>query len=202
MQRTIRVVLLIGLTLTVGLLPGVAAGEGKGVIHGLLYISPPGDLSYDVMFGRHVEVLLVKGKGLQAELQALKESRLPHIRAQAQTAAKARLEFRRARRTEKEQQKRQELERQAARVRELRTAYEKEVDALIARHLLQKMQTDQEGKFRFQALPAGHYLLHAQFQVLRTHLRYHWLYPVDLQDGEAREVHLNKPAAIQLYYGQ
>lgn len=179
----------------------IAVGAGQGVIHGILYISPPGDLSYDVMYGRDVEVWLLKEAGLQAALKALKADRLPQLRAQHQATENARQDFRRARRTDEEQNKLKVWEQEAEALQQLRSAYEKEVDALLATYMLQKTRTDQEGKFRFPNLSSGYYFLHSRFNVLRTHFNYEWLSRVDLQDGEVQEVHLNKPNAVQLYYG-
>ena len=204
MQSERQTLFLISLSLAAVLVLGIASGEEKGVVYGLLYVSPPGDLSYDVMLGRGEEVLLLKGDGnLEAELQALKERRLQQLQEQNRTVLKARREMQVIRPNETRrdrERKRDTLMLAVQALQELETTYKKELDTLIAEYVIQQTKTDQEGKFRFQELSAGRYLLHARFRILGTTILYTWLFPVELQAGEEQEVHLNKSAAISLYY--
>jgi hypothetical protein len=201
--KRIVIVILWALTCVAAPLPDLALGEGNGAIQGRLYISPAGDLSYDVMVGRAVEVVLPQGDGaLEAELVALKERWLSQLWEQKLTVDRARGEFFKFQFTDKAQEKRDTLGREIQKMTELREVHEKEINTQIATYVLRKTQTDQEGKFRFEGLSPGRYLLHARFQVLRTHYRYSWLSPVKLQEGEEQEIHLNKPTAARLYYGE
>ncbi|MFQ5657871.1 MAG: carboxypeptidase-like regulatory domain-containing protein [Candidatus Methylomirabilales bacterium] len=176
------------------------AAEGQPSIQGLLYISYTSDPSFDVIFGKGVEVLLLKGEeGPQKELEAVKARWLPQIRAQNAAWSKAWGEARRALGTEKQKEKTEALRREQEKLDTLRSEYEKEVRNLLARYVLQRTETDGEGKFEFAGLPPGRYLLHARFKVRLTQNSYFWLHPVELRQGEEVETHLNKAASISLY---
>lgn len=203
MRRHMGFLFLTGFILVAALLPVVVFGEGNGVIHGLIYVSPHGDLSYDVMFGREEEVLLLNGDtDLEEELQALKGHWLPKLHEQDRAVYRARREIEVRRPNETARDRRREIDTFQLALKaleEARVEYRKTVDTLIAKNVLHKTMTDQEGKFRFEGLSAKRYFLHARFEVIGTTILYTWLYPVELKDGEEREVHLNKDAAIRLY---
>lgn len=177
------------------------AAEGQSSVRGLLYISYSGDLSVDVMYAKAVEVLLLKGsEDLEKEINTLKGQRLPQIQAQDAAMSKAIGEARKASRTEKERKQKQEaLKREGEKLEKLRSEYNKDVDALVAKYVIQRTKTNDEGKFRFEGLAPGRYLLHARFEVRGADSNYFWLYPVEPKQGQEIEVHLNKAAAISLY---
>ncbi|MFQ5916103.1 MAG: carboxypeptidase-like regulatory domain-containing protein [Nitrospinota bacterium] len=192
-------IILASLALNFGVVPLAQAEQGAS-IKGLLYISYSGDMSYDVMFGRGVEVWLLKGQGgPEKELKALKEHWLPQIRAQEAARSKAWGEGRRALGTAKQKEKREALKREQEKLNKLRSEYDNEVSGLLAQYVVQRTKTDDQGKFQFEKLPAGRYLLHALFKVRLTENLYFWLYPVELEPGEEMEVHLNKAASISIY---
>lgn len=190
------------LALGAALAAGAAAAGAGASLHGVLYISPSGDLSADVMFGHDVEILLLDGRGeLEAELKALKERRLPQVRSQDEAANRAESEFRKAIGLDGEEEKRQAWKREATRAANMKSEYEKAADAVIRSHVIRSTKCDESGEFRFEEVPAGRYFLNTRFEILRTGILYTWLHPVVLGEGERKEVHLNKAASVNLYYG-
>src|SRR3990170_2982439 len=128
------------------------AAEGEASIRGILYVSYPGDLSYDVMFGRDVEVLLLRGeKSLENEVESLKAKRLPEIRNQEAIALKAYGAVQRISGKEmaKLKEMRGTLERESAKLAKLRSDYEKEFVAVLDKNAIQRTRTNGEGKFSF-----------------------------------------------------
>jgi len=178
------------------------AAEGEASIRGILYVSYPGDLSYDVMFGRDVEVLLLRGeKSLENEVKSLKAKRLPEIRNQETIALKAYGAVQRISGKEmpKLKEMRGTLERESAKLAKLRSDYEKEFVAVLDKNAIQRTRTNGEGKFSFTHLSPGRYLLHARFEIPGTVNRYFWLHPAEAKEKEEAEVHLNKNATIFVY---
>lgn len=176
--------------------------EGQSSIRGILYVSYPGDLSYDVMFGRDVEVLLLRGeKSLENEVESLKAKRLPEIRNQEAIALKAYGAVQRisGKDMPKLKERRGTLERESAKLTKLRSDYEKEFVAVLDKNAIQRTRTNGEGKFSFTRLSPGRYLLHARYEISGTVNRYFWLHPAEAKEKEEAEVHLNKNATISLY---
>lgn len=202
MQRRIAALVPALLFTLVTAAPRTAGAEEGGVIRGLLYVSPAGDLSSDVMYGRDVDVLALKGGGnMETELKALREERIPRIRIQEQAALKAAAEVRKAQGIDKEreEERRAIWKREEEALTKVRSEYSRDVDGLLTRYAVSRTRTDQEGRFEFRGLAAGRYLLHARFEVLRIGVSYAWLLPVELKAGEEKAVQLNKPAAVALY---
>ena len=176
------------------------AAEGQSSIRGVLYVNYSADLSYDVMYGADVEVLLLKGDGpLEKELESLRQKAIPQIRAQETAVSKAIGEARSATSSEKTKEKQGALKREAGKLEKLRSEYNKEVKGLLAKHTIQSTKTDKQGKFRFEVLSPSRHLLHARFEIRGTESWYSSLYPVELKQGEPVEVTLDKAAAISLY---
>ncbi|MBI4522576.1 MAG: carboxypeptidase regulatory-like domain-containing protein [Deltaproteobacteria bacterium] len=176
------------------------AGEPEGSISGLLYVSYPGDLSFDVMVANGVEVSLLKSHGaLEKGVADLKEDRVAKIQAREAAAVKAHAEARRAVGKEKVKEKRDLLKRESDAFERLRSEYEKDVNVLVAKSTLKKTKTDSEGKFRFEGLAPGRYLLSARFEIRGTDSNYFWLYPVEVKPGAETEAQLSKNTATPLY---
>jgi hypothetical protein len=176
------------------------AAEEQGSIQGFLYVSYPGDLSADVMLGSAVDVALLANAGnVEDEIAALKRQRVAELQAQEAVAVKAHGEARRAAGQDKVKEKRELLKRESDKFDKLRSQYQKEVDVLIAKNTLRKTRTDAEGKFRFEAVARGRYLVSARFEVRGTDSSYFWLYPVDVKPEGTAEAQLSKTTALPLY---
>ena len=180
---------------------GAQAAEGGASIHGLLYVSYSGDLSYDVMFASKVEVLLLKGEqGLEREVENLKSTRLPKIQTQEAAAMKAHRELRTpAKDRAKEKERREAFKREVEKLDKLRSEYEKDFRAVLEKYVTQSAKTDADGKFDFKQLSPGRHFLHARYEMPGTVNRYFWLHPVELKEKKEVEVHLNKSATISIY---
>ena len=177
------------------------AAEGEASIRGILYVSYPGDLSYDVMFAKQVEVLLLKGEpSLEKEVESLKGTRLPKIRAQEAATLKAHRELQPpAKDKAKEKERREVFKREVEKLDKLRSEYEKDFRAVLEKYVTQSAKTDADGKFDFKQLSPGRHFLHARYEMPGTVNRYFWLHPVELKEKEEVEVHLNKSATISIY---
>ncbi len=178
------------------------AAEGEASLRGILYVSYPGDLSYDVMFGKDVEILLLPGeKNVENEVASLKAKRLPEIRNQEAIALKAYGAVQRisSKDMPKLKEMRGTLERESAKLTKLRSDYEKEFVATLDKNAIQRTRTNSEGKFSFSQLSPGRYLLHARYEIPGTVNRYFWLHPAQAKEKEEAEVHLNKNATTFLY---
>ena len=190
------------LSIYAGLFPGSAtAADGQGSVRGVLYVSYPGDLSYDVMFGKDVEVLLLRGeKSLESELESLKEKRLADIRNQEAAILKAHRELKTPSKDKAKQQERREaFKREVGKYDKLRSDYERDFLAVVEKYIIQRTKTDAEGKFSFKQLFPGGYFLYARYEIPSTVNRYFWLHPVELKEKGEVEVHLNKSASISIY---
>ena len=178
------------------------AAVGEASLRGILYVSYPGDLSYDVMFGKDVEILLLPGeKNVENEVASLKAKRLPEIRNQEAIALKAYGAVQRisSKDMPKLKEMRGTLERESAKLTKLRSDYEKEFVATLDKNAIQRTRTNSEGKFSFSQLSPGRYLLHARYEIPGTVNRYFWLHPAQAKEKEEAEVHLSKNATIFLY---
>ena len=178
-----------------------AAGQ-LATIRGQIYISPSGDLDSPwVVFGKDVEVILLRDDGtFDQKLKELRGGWMVKIKAQEKVAQQANDRFVRSK-TSKEKAERQSiLKDERLKLERLAADYRKEVDALIKKYRAASTKADGEGKFAFEDLTGGRYLLHASFEVLRTDQWYYWLVPVDLQEGAPAEVHLKKDNSVALYY--
>jgi len=198
----VRDILAVGTVICALFVNSSQAAEGEASLRGILYVSYPGDLSYDVMFGKDVEILLLRGeKSLENEVESLKAKRLPEIRNQEVIALKAYGAVQRI--SSKEMAKLKEmrgtLERESAKLTKLRSDYEKEFVATLDKNAIQRTRTNSEGKFSFSRLSPGRYLLHARYEIPGTVNRYFWLHPAEAKEREEAEVHLNKNATISLY---
>ncbi len=181
-------------------LSSAPAAEGQGSIRGVLYVSYPGDLSFDVMFGADVDVLLINGDGtVEKDFESLKQQRVPPIRAQENAVTKAIGEARSATGAEKAKEKRETLKRENEKLEKLRSEYEREVTGLLAKTAIQKTKTDKKGNFKFAGLSPGRYLLHARYELRGTESKYFWFHAVDAKPEGEVEVTLNKSTAIHPY---
>lgn len=176
------------------------ADDQEASIRGILYVSYPGDLSFDVMFGADVEILLISGDGtVEKEFETLKQKLVPPIRAQENAVTKAMVDVRSPTSSNKLKEKQEVLKRERLTLEKLRLNYESEVIGLLAKKSVQKTRTDKKGNFRFEALSPGRYLLHARYELRGTEANYFWLYPVESKPGEQAEVSLDKAKTIHIY---
>jgi hypothetical protein len=176
------------------------AAEERGSLRGFLYVSYPGDLSADVMPGSAVDIALLSNPGsVEDEIAALKRKRLAELQAQEAAAVKAHGEARRAVGQDKTKEQRELLKRESDKFDKLRSHYQKEIDAIVTRNTLKKTKTDAEGKFQFEGLAPGRYLVSARFDVRGTDSSYFWLYPIEVNPEGTAEAQLSKTTALPLY---
>ena len=178
------------------------AQQIQGRINGQIYISPSGDLDSPwVVFGKDVEVILLRDDGtFDQKLKELREGSMVKIKAQEKVAQQANDRFIRSKTSKEKAERGSILKDERLKLERLAADYRKEVDALIKKYRAASTKADGDGKFAFEDLAAGRYLLHAGFEVLRTDQWYYWLVPVDLQEGAPAEVHLKKDNSVALYY--
>lgn len=192
--------------LTLGLWLAAAtagAAQGSGTIRGEIYVSPSGKAEGDlVMRGAGVEVSLLRDKEkFETDMAAIRSSRMATILKQLEVVRKAQEEFLRSYRGpqgEKEE-KTARLRQERAKLAELKEAYEKEIGELVTKHTLLKTEADSNGKFSFAKVAAGHYIVHAQFEILGMGIRYHWFVPAEAQEGKETKTSLHKLNATPLY---
>lgn len=181
----------------------IKAADGGHTIRGNIYISPSGKPEGDlVMRAAGVEVTLLRGEGGFADrLEAIRQNRRPTIEKQLQAVSRAQEEFLRSSSGQREEMEKSSaiLRQERVKLAELREAYEKEVDELIAKHTFARTKTDSEGRFHFAGIGRGNYLLHAHFEVVGMDIHYYWLIPVKLETGKGVEISLNKLNARPLF---
>ncbi len=182
--------------------PSATEAAEHVAIRGLIYISPSGKPEGDlVVYPSNLEVMLLRDADkLNAALESLRNTRTLTIEKQNQAVSRAQQEFLRASgRREEQERKGVILRQERVKLAELREAYEKEVNALIEKFAVAKTKTESGGKFTFSGTPAGEYLVHAQYEILAMAIRYQWLVPVALKEGQEMEVTLTKLNVTPLF---
>lgn len=181
--------------------PDVTGEEGS--IRGRLFVSYSGDPSYDVMYGKNVEVLLLRGpEDLGKNFQSLRELHVNKIRSQEETVLKAMKDLRnlpRKERAKKDKELRETVKRETEKYDTLKSEYNKAIVALLEPLVIRKMTTTKEGEFSFQQVSAGRYYLHARYEISGAVNSFFWLQPVELKNNEQLEVKLNKATTTALY---
>lgn len=186
----------------VGFLPVTAStAEPPGMIRGRIYISPSGGLdSPFVMFGQDVEVDLLRDDGtFDQRLKGLQEVWKVKIKVQTKVVQQAYDRFVSSKPSKEKVERAAILTREQTQLERWKADYRTQVDALIEKYKTASIKADGEGRFAFENLTAGRYLLHASFEVLRTDQWYYWLLPIDLQEGANAEVELKKETSVALY---
>ena len=176
------------------------ADDSQVSIRGILYVSYPGDLSFDVMFAADVDVLLINAtSAVEQELVALKQKLLPSIRAQENAVTKAIIDVRAPSPGDKLKEKQEVLKRERLKLEKLRSNYETAVSALLDKSATQRTKTDKKGNFKFAAILPGRYFLNARYELQGTEIKYFWFYPVEPKAGEEVDVSLNRANTMHLY---
>jgi len=187
--------------LLTGLLPiATNAADQPATIRGLIYISPSGELDTPwVMLGKDVEIVLLRDDGtFDQKLKELREGWEIKIKAQEKVIRQTYDRFTAAKPSEKAERA-SNLTRERMKLDRVKADYRTQVDALIKKYRAASTKADGEGKFAFENLTTGRYVLQAGFEVLRTDQWYYWLLPVDLHDGAVAEVQLKKDNSVALY---
>jgi len=177
------------------------AAESTARIQGLVYISSSGDLDTPwIIFGTDVVVSLLRDDGtFDQKLKALRGSWTARIKAQEKVARQAYDRFLSSKTPRERVERASILKAARAELERLKAECRTQVDALIAAYRVASTKADGEGKFAFQDVARGRYLLHAAFEILRTDQWYYWLLPVDVAGGVTAEVQLKKGNSVALY---
>ncbi|MFQ5656152.1 MAG: hypothetical protein ACE5G5_01260 [Candidatus Methylomirabilales bacterium] len=166
-------------------------------LEGVLYLSTTGDRSGEVIWGAGEEVRLLKPE-FARERDELRRRILPRIRDADRRADTALVELLRSPIDERRERERTYREAEDRR-RSERREYEAVMDALISKYTVASAKADPEGRFRFDNIPAGTFLVYARMVMREMGLFYHWL--VGVKMGEAPiAVELSTKNAATLYY--
>lgn len=166
-------------------------------LEGTLYLSTTGDPGGEVFWGTGEEIRLLTPEFAQ-ERDELRRRILPRVREADRAADAALAELLRSPIEERRRLEKRYREAEEQR-RKTREEYEASLDALIPKFTVASVQADAEGRFRFEKISPGTYLIHARKEMPEFGLFYHWLVEVVLGESPIA-VELTTKNAASLYY--
>lgn len=183
----------IGLFLTL-----LATSSHAGTLEGSIVLKAD-DAGKGLTFIAKEEMVRLLRPDFVKELDELRNRVLPQVREAKRLARDA---FWKVKRSHIDYRQEAEREYRALEIKrlEVRKDYEKAVDTLISKLTVKTAKTDDKGRFRFENIPPGSYILNTQ-QVMRgLDLRYDWLVEVQVGDQKGNPISLTQENASPLYY--